>query len=279
MLPPVTKLRPCSLIVLRTQISGGVHYARTDLTPETIEPSGAAVASWETTRTIQDAAEYAEAVKVRSDIRNRVVGACRYSSAFGLMLPADDEKPLDDALTYGRQRAEEFNARSRTCKVNVTCLRGKVATSDEEAVAAISAEIGALMARMERAIRRADPAEIRKAAEEAKAVSAALADDARARVSAAVDEARKAAREITRRVGKAGEDAAAVVAEIALPTFTLAAAALDLDPVTFAPPTAPDAAPVDLPPVTAAPLPTGPAMLALDFDAEPEPVKETSDAL
>jgi uncharacterized membrane protein len=250
----VERLRPAILVMLRTTIDGAVQYRRLDIDRDHDE-DGARVAKWETTRRIENPEEYAEAVKVRATVRNRVASACAVTSAFGLMCPLDKAKELDEALRESRQILRDFNATARNCRVTMAALRGEVSATDAEAIAAISNEVARMVREMERGIKLADPKKIREAADEAKALGAVLSDSARGKVTAAVDEARKAAREIVKRVQKGAEKAAGVVKSIE--TTSLRAAArtfLDLD----------ESAPVE----TIAP--TG---AALDFSDDPTPTR------
>jgi hypothetical protein len=251
----IERLRPAILVVLRTTIDGAVQYRRLDIDRDHDE-EGARVAKWETTRRIENPEEYAEAVKVRSAIRNKVAGACAVTSAFGLMCPLDRAQELEEALRESRQILNDFNATAKNCRVTMAALRGEVAATDSEAIAAISNEVARMVREMERGIKLADPKRIREAADEAKALGAVLSDSARGKVTAAVDEARKAAREIVKRVQKGAEKAAVVVRS--LETEALRAASrtfLDLDESGPAETIAPVGASLDLDPAPARPVP------------------------
>lgn len=210
----ITRLRPAILVVLRTTIDGAVYYRRNDLEQEREEADGSLVARWETTRVTRNPEEYAEAVRVRAAVRNGIAAACSVTSAFGLMCPVSDSQKLDAAVQEAREKVVAFNRGAKTCRVTLACLRGEIKATDAEAARAISDEIVRMTKEMENGIRLADPAAIRKAAEEARAIGAVLSDASRERVTKAIAEARAAASEIARRVGKAGEAAAAVVASI-----------------------------------------------------------------
>lgn len=264
------KLRPGSLVVLRTAISGGVQYQRQEVDPDHQE-GAARVATWQTTRVIRDAEEWEKATKIRATIRNRIAGACSVTSAFGLMCPAERLPKLDEAAEEARALARDFNATARTCSISFALIRGEIATTDQEAVAAIQAEIGAMLRAMENGIAAADPKAIRDAADEAKALGAMLSDDAQGKVSAAIEEARKAAREITRRVQKGAEVAAEVVASLNLEALRAASRTfLDLEPAAEvgAPAPAP-ASPVETAPAEAPAAQPAPAQATLDLDPAP----------
>lgn len=242
------KLRPASLVLVRSSIEGAVSYARKTLTPETLTPEGALVSSWETDKKVSDAEAYAEAIRVRAAIRNGISGACAVTSAFGLMCPAEKIPALDAAIKVAEERAEAFNSamrqRGSRCRVWCAVIRGEVSSSDEEAARAVSREIASMVREMREGIRAASPARIRKAADEARALASVLSDSDRNATSAAIAEARSAARTIARRVSKAGEVAAVVLSEIETSKLDSARwTFLDLGAEIIAPESAPSFAP------------------------------------
>jgi hypothetical protein len=126
--------------------------------------------------------------------------------------------------------ADDFNATSATCHVSVYAIAGRIADDDVEAARAISSEIRDLLSAMQSGIAAADPEAIRDAANRARSIGAMLSGDAADAVSSAIDQARAAAREITRRVEKSGERAADVIAELRTEAIASARFAfLDLD--------------------------------------------------
>ena len=177
-----------------------------------IDDKGARVARWETAREIPDPAEFERAIVARSAARGLIVKEC-CSSSFGLLCPMANEGALFDAIEGARRIADEFNSGAALSRIGVYALVGRVASDDLEAARAIGAEVRELLEAMRAGIAAADPEAIRAAAAKAKAIGGMLSADVAGQVSAAIKEARSAAREIVRRVEKAGETAAAVVAE------------------------------------------------------------------
>ncbi len=222
-------LKPGYLVSLKTTLRGGVNYRRVDLETERTTDDGALRAKWETTREIPDPDEYARAVQARSDARGFIVREC-CASAFGMLCPTSNEGALQDAIQTARQCAADFNATARQSQIGVYVLIGRIAQDDAEAARAIGTEIKELLEQMQTGIREADPAAIREAANKARSLGGMLSLDVAGKVSQAIEEARRAARAIVARVEKAGETAAAVVAECSTARIESARFAfLDLD--------------------------------------------------
>lgn len=260
-------LKPGILVSLHTSLEGGVSYSRVDLDAEAAE--GRDVARWETTRVIDDPAEHKRAEQARSKAGALVRGVCA-RTAFGLLCPETREGELDAAIAEARKVAEEFNATAGFARVRVYAIKGRIASTDEEAARAIASEVRGLLSDMENGVRRADAAMIRDAAKRAKQVGAVLGAEQADKIEGAIEAARKAAREIVKRVAKDGEDAQAVIRQLSIAPIEQARAAfLDLDD-------APEHVEA-LPPVDAqraAELDIEP-----DPEPEPEPVPSYADAL
>lgn len=209
-------IKPGILVAVRTSVGGGVSYQREDLVPEeqaTEQAPARKVEKWKTTKIVTDAEEHERASKTRSSARSLIRREC-IETSFGLLAVGSREAELDAAIAEARRMAREFNEASRYSKISVSVLKGRVASTDEEAVRAVSAELGDLMREMDASIRRLDPAAIRAAAQKASKLQQVLTEAQQLRVSAAVEAARKAAREIVRRVEKGGEDAAVVLQDL-----------------------------------------------------------------
>ena len=222
-------IKPGILVSLKTSLSGGAQYKRVDLEPDHGTASGGRLARWETVREIADATEYDNAIAARSLARAAIIKACCQTS-FGLLCPSENEAALTAGIADAQRIAQDFNATSRTVRVEIYTLAGRVASDDAEAVRAISSEIGSLIEAMQDGIKKADPETIREAANKARMAAGMLTDDVQGKVSEAINAARKAAREIVKRVEKAGEDAATVVASCNMEALDAARfAVLDLD--------------------------------------------------
>lgn len=206
----ITTLKPGLLVSLHTRLSGGVSYRTRTIEGEHSIGETATRAKWETTKTTADADEHKAAVLARASARNTVTAQCRYTD-FGLLCPAEDEPALLEALEAARVIAAGFNAEARYSRIDVYAVIGRVAADDVEATRAITAELAACCQRMEDAISKAEPEKIRDAADKARALGAMLDEAASKRLDEAIEQARANAREIVRRVSKAGESAALVV--------------------------------------------------------------------
>lgn len=242
-------LKPGLLVSLKTSIKGGVNYQRVDLEPEHDTAEGARIARWETTREVPDPTEFERAIKARSAARSVITATC-CASSFGLLCPTTREADLDDAITEARKIADAHNAGAALSQVQVYVLVGRVASDDAEAARAIGAEVRELLDLMRAGIAAANPDAIREAAGKARALGSMLDESVAGRVTEAIVEARKAAREIVARVSKAGETAAQVVAECSVARIDAARFAfLDLDDGAEVTHEAPAARGLDLEPV------------------------------
>ena len=208
-------LRPGFMVSLKTSVAGGVSYQRTDLTPSGDEAAteGAVVAKWETTKVVEDPMEHERASKARNEARSLVSKVC-VATAFGLLCPETREEELLAAVAQARALVSRHNEDARCTRVSIYVMTGKIASSDEENARAIGDEVRSLIQGMSSAIDRLDSDAIREAANRAQKLEAMLAPEQAGRVGAAVIAARKAARDITRRVTKGGELAAVVLADI-----------------------------------------------------------------
>lgn len=258
-------IRPGLLVSLKTTVSGNVSYRKMDIETDHTTVTGERKARWETERTISDPQEFEDAQKIRSKTRTLISSLCAASS-FGLLCPQADSDRLAAAVTEAQEIAAEFNARATLTRVSVYVIAGKIAADDVEATRAINAEVRDLLDRMESGVRGLDVKAIRDAADKAKQLAAMITPDASARLTLAIETARKAARTIV----KAGEQAAQEIDYRAVRAITESRTAfLDLD----------DAAELQAPTVTGramdfedANLETssaGPERRNLDLDDEP----------
>lgn len=208
-----TLLRPGLLVSLRTTIKGGVSYQKRTIEPEHAQGAGT-VATWETTRQVQDADEHARAVVARGAARTAIIRTCIAGN--WLVCPAANEDKLRAGIEEACEIAAKHNETANCTCVEVYAIVASFASDDEQATRAIGSEVRDLIADMERAVRNADPEAIREAANRARTLSGMLGDGTQAKVSAAIAEVRRVARDIVSRVEKAGEVAADVVRDVKL---------------------------------------------------------------
>jgi hypothetical protein len=213
-------IRPGLLVALSSTVSGGVQYKRVDLDApadgvvgDTLGETKREVTRWETTRVIEDPAEHDRASKTRGKACKEIRDICSDTN-FGLLCPVDREADLDAAIKRAYALADEHNAGAKCTRVAIYTIKGRIASTDEEAARAIGSEVTALLDAMSRGIEQMDVKAIREAATRAADMSAMLGDEQIARVSDAVEQARKAARTIVARIQKKGENAASVLQDI-----------------------------------------------------------------
>lgn len=215
---PITEraatIRPGVLVVVKSSVFGGVTYQRTDLDADGMPvEEGADVARWETTRIIEDKDEHERAVKARGKAISLIRKECQ-ETTFGLLCPEQREGALDAAIAKAREIVDAHNASAASTKISIHTLKGRVASNDAEAARAITSEIGQLVVQMDRGIAQLDSKAIRAAADRAREMSAMLDDSVKGKIDAAIEQARKAARTIVKRIEKEGEDKAIVLMDI-----------------------------------------------------------------
>jgi len=207
-------LRPGLLVSLSVSSEGNVSYDKVDL--ENMRTNrGAAVAKWETTRTIDDPDELERARKAQSKARSAISSVCVHT-AHGLLCPTADRDLLDRAIAEARNIVETFNSTANITRVRLYVMTGEIAQDDLSAVQAINREVADLLETMARGVNNLDVRVIRDAADRAKQVGGMLTPDAEARIQLAVDTARKVAVDIV----KAGEAAAMEIDRAAIRKIT-----------------------------------------------------------
>ena len=224
-------IKPGYLVALSVRMSGGVSYRRVDLSTSRNE-SGALISHWETTKYVNNPEELAEAARTRSYAQATIRAKC-VPTSFGLICPLGREEELSIAIEAARTRITTFNQTSQHSSMGLYVLKGLIAASDTEATQAIVSEAKSLLDAMEQGLKEANVAQVREAATQARKLSLLLEDKQVTAISEALKTARKAARQIIKRVEKAGEDAEVVVASIDTLPFEVARMAfLDLPEAT-----------------------------------------------
>lgn len=202
-----TVIRPGILVALKSRVSGGVSYQRLDI------EKGADRSKWETTKLVEDPEEHNAATKARGAALGAISKLCS-KTTFGLLCPLDSEAALDAAVIEARAIVRAHNDKATFTKVEIYILKGQIASSDEEAARAIGQEVASLVAEMSAGIDKLDAGSIREAANKARELSAMLGEEQQQAVNGAIEAARKAARQIVKRIEKDGEQAAIVLADI-----------------------------------------------------------------
>lgn len=203
-------LRPGFMLALQTTMKGGTAY---ELHESEIERDGGMIKKHrDSTVTIFDTEEHERAVKVRGEARYCVTRLC-VKTPFSLLCPEENEAVMDEGILAAKKMVADFNATSIYTKIGFYTMKGKILGNDEANAAAIAAEMRSLLAEMSKAIEKMDPDAIREAIKKANEVSSMLVEEQQEKVSAAIEMARVAAREIAKTVKKKGLGAVNVVTE------------------------------------------------------------------
>ena len=205
-------IRPGLLVNVKSNVVGGVSYQRIDL-DTSLPAEGVDVARWETVRTIEDKEEHDKAVKCRSMALSLIRKVCS-ATTFGLLCPNEQEGALDAAIKAARQLVDNHNETATHTRVGIYVLKGRVASDDAEAARAITQEIAELTTKMDAGIKAFDPKAIRDAANRAREMSSMLSESAQTKINSAIEQARKAARTIVKRIETEGEDRSLVLMDI-----------------------------------------------------------------
>jgi hypothetical protein len=205
-------IRPGLLVSVKSTVVGGVSYQRVDLDAD--KPiDGQDVTRWETKRIIEDKIEHAAAVKCRSAALAMIRKVCSVTS-FGLLCPTEQEGALDAAVVAARKLVDAHNDTAKCTRVGIYALKGRVASDDAEAARAITQEVASLITRMDAGIKAFDPKAVREAADRARELSGMLSEDKQSKIDGAIEQARKAARTIVKRIEKEGEKRETVLLDI-----------------------------------------------------------------
>jgi hypothetical protein len=219
----ITTIRPGRLVSLKTSVRGNVSYRKEDI--DSSRDAAGAHTRWQTERTIIDPTEHERAIKARSAICSLIRGKCSIS-AFGLLCPNEKVPDLEGAVKEARAIAAAFNQSASVTRIEVCVLAGEISDNDAEATRAINSEMRDLIDTMQQGIRDLDVKTVRDAANRAKSLGAMLSTDAANRAQQAID----TAREVARRIVKAGETAATEISESTLARMAECRAAfLDVD--------------------------------------------------
>lgn len=203
-------LRPGLLVALSTSQRGNCRYNKTTTEVDHVTAKGTQEAEWSTRRIIFDPDEHKRASDARMLARRTISKVCCDTVAFGLLCPEDKAEELREAIIEAELIVKEFNATAKIERIRVDVLCGRIAPDDEEAVKRINREVASLMQDMQDGLRNLDVKAIREAAEDARRMGQMLTPTAQARVTVAIEAARKIATEI-----KAAGETAAVEIDLA----------------------------------------------------------------
>jgi cytochrome c556 len=221
-------IRPGVFVHLKTSITGGnTTYTRTDLaveeetdgTPvvEVVDANGKKRKSkkrkWVTDSTTLDVEEAERASDVRT-AASGLVNSVTYQTALGRTCRREDRATLEVMIAKAEEMVDNFNATATITRIGWYAVPINVEADDTRAMKMITQELGEMLKQMDKGITTFDVKKIRAIATQAQAAANALDAGTQEKVQAAVDQARKAANTIARRITKDGEDKAKVLQDI-----------------------------------------------------------------
>lgn len=207
----VKTIKPGLLVALTSKAEGNRKYTSKEVDQQ--QQGASELRKWEGECFTRDVAEQEAAEKCRSEARGMIAKLC-FKTDFGLICPEDREQELAEAIARAHAHVSAFNATAMYTRVYVDALPARIAKDDTAAAKAITKDVRELLDAMKAAIAAADPKAIRDTCNSARQIGQMLSADLEEKVSKAVANARSIARKIVARVEKAGESAAAVLADI-----------------------------------------------------------------
>lgn len=199
---------------LSVRISGGITYTRAGKEKET-QGDGAVRERWETEKVTQNPDEYARAVALRANIRNSVTKICARTPLGDLLIvPPDREADLEAALAAARVAVEDHNRASAHHKVTIGAVPARLSADDKWTARSILGEILVCLGEIQRSIGGGEVDAIRDTCDKLVKLAPALTGEVAGFLTAGVDAARGAARDLKRRLAKGDEDPIEVVTEI-----------------------------------------------------------------
>jgi len=206
-------IRPGIFVNIKTSVEGNVSYQRFDIVTGEKLDDGSEKSEWNTKKFVEDPEELDRATKVRGAARSMIEKLCS-KTTLGLWCGPEQKGALDAARDAADVMVAEFNRTAKRTRLWLSVIPSRLEADDTRALRDIMREVSRLVQQMDESIKEVDAEKIREAAREARQLSSMLTDDNKIKVNAAVDQAYKAAAMITKRVGKAGEDAKMVLLDI-----------------------------------------------------------------
>jgi len=134
----VKEIKPGILVTQVVSIEGGVHYSREYETP--IFQDKSEIREWTTTARVDDIEERQEAQRVRSKIYNLVKSVC-IKTPVGLICEKEKESDLRKILLQTAEEKDNFNEKSKTCRLHSYHACFEVKEDNHQTIAAILDQI------------------------------------------------------------------------------------------------------------------------------------------
>jgi hypothetical protein len=219
----LSELKECYLVAAKNSVRGGIRYTHANERTET--EGSKETAQWETTRRLDDKAEYAKAQSIRNRY-NRAVRGLGVDSPIGIIVPMDREDLIEDFDRQWSETVADFNATARFSQVSMDLekfeIKGENMRAMENMVNSMQNTLGDLRAALESA----DYDEIREVVKRMRGYISVLPDNQAASIQTAIDDARVQAREIRKALVRKGEEIEDVKRTVSVATVDLARFAL-----------------------------------------------------
>ena len=200
-------------VTISTSIRGNVDYQRVDVVSGEKLDDGTVHSKWITEKYVKDQEEMDRAVKVRGAARGLVEKLCR-KTALGLWCSHEQKGALNAARDAAEAMIAEFNRTADVTRISMFVIPTRMESDDTRALRDITREVSSLVQQMQSGVEALDADQIRKAANEARELSSMLSEENKTKVNAAVAQARKAARTITKRLAEEGVNKATILLDI-----------------------------------------------------------------
>lgn len=218
-----SEMRECFLVAAKISVRGGIKYSHANEQTET--EGSKETAKWETTRRLDDKAEYAKAQSIRNRF-NRAVRGLGVDSPIGIIVPMDRDDLIQDMDQEWSALVSDFNLGSRFSTIRMDLEKFEIKGENMRAMENVLGSMRETLSDLRDALEAADYDEVRDVVKRMRGYISVLPDQEAATMQLAIDDARTQAREIRKALVRKGEQIEDVKRTISVATVDLARFAL-----------------------------------------------------
>lgn len=168
---------------------------------------------WRTEKEVIDVDEQAEvsttARRIRATIRK-----LGYQTLAGTFVPEEKGDELNDAIRDADVAIRQYNADANYTRIDGRFLVFRIEPSDVRAAGSILGQVRDTLEEVKRAVDAADPKAIRRALGSVRRIDTMLADEQSEQLQAAFDDARRAARQLTKAAKEQDDELKELASEV-----------------------------------------------------------------